>query len=136
MICKLCGIKEANKKNTHYLTDSIIRSCLNVDGVNQREKGFMFNVSNRKVFMEFNFQRETPISSVESALGREPSEDEIEKAKQNAYSVDYVFCSSCEDIFTDIESVFVNEILPQLRGKDLTGIKEVRFQDNILITQI
>ncbi|MBK8657107.1 MAG: hypothetical protein IPN20_25120 [Haliscomenobacter sp.] len=39
-ICALCAKNEANKKNTHYLTDGIIRSCLNEDGSNVREKGF------------------------------------------------------------------------------------------------
>jgi len=135
MICKLCKINEANKKNTHYLTDNIIRSCLNIEGVNQREKGFMFDMFNNKAFMDFGFQRETPISSVESALGREATETEIEKAKQNAFSVDYVFCKTCEDLFTNIETNFTNEILPRLRGNDLTGLKEIRFKEKILIRQ-
>ena len=94
MTCKLCKQKEADKKNTHYLTDSIIRSCLNEDGVNVREKGYMFEVSNSTPFIDFNFQRETSQNSILEALGREPTEEEIENAKQIAYSVDYVFCKT------------------------------------------
>jgi hypothetical protein len=45
MICALCKEREANKKNTHYLTDGVIRSCLNHDGGNERENGLYFDVS-------------------------------------------------------------------------------------------
>ena len=32
MVGTLCKEREANKTNTHYLTDGIIRSCLNQEG--------------------------------------------------------------------------------------------------------
>jgi len=32
MVCALCLEKEASKINTHYLTDAIIRTCLNLKG--------------------------------------------------------------------------------------------------------
>ena len=133
MTCKLCRENEANKKNTHYLTDAIIRNCLNEDGVNTREKGYMFEVSNSTPFIDFNFQRETSQNSILEALGREPSEEEIANAKQIAYSVDYVFCKSCEDIFTEIEEEFIQNILPRLRGNDLTLAKELLFDERIVI---
>lgn len=133
MLCQLCQKKEADKTNTHYLTDSIIRTCLNLDGVNQRERGYMFDMSNTTPFIEFNFQRSTPYTKIEDALGRVPTEEEIEKAKKNAYSVDHVFCSDCEKKFTDIETKFIDSILSQLRGKDLTGAKEKSFDDILTI---
>jgi len=136
MICKLCETNEADKKNTHYLTDGIIRSCLNEDGVNQREKGYMFDVSSNNPFIEFSFQRTTSVTSIISALGREPNEEEIAKAKQNAFSLDYIFCKSCEDIFTSIENDFIKIVLPQLRGKDLTGAGQLKFAEKILIRQL
>jgi len=116
MTCKCCNKKEADKKNTHYLTDGIIRKCLNENGENFREKGFMFGLSNKNPFMEFSFQRETKQASIIDALGREPSEEEILEAKRNAFSVDYFFCSDCERLFTNIESEFAKEILPKMRG--------------------
>jgi len=61
MICALCKNREADKKNTHYLTDGIIRSCLNQDGSGDREKGFYFDLSNKSSYVEFNFQRETSV---------------------------------------------------------------------------
>jgi len=120
----------ANKKNTHYLTDSIIRTCLNLDGSNSREAGFYFDISNHTPFIDFNFQRGTSVDELEKSLGREATDDEIEKAKQIPFSVDYVFCSVCEDIFTSIEAPFVENILPQFRQNDLSGIEGIEVADN------
>ena len=93
MTCKCCNKKDADKKNTHYLTDAIIRKCLNENGTNYREKGFMFGLSNKSPFVEFGFQRETKTQSIIDALGRQPSDDEINEAKKNAFSVDFFFCA-------------------------------------------
>ena len=130
MICELCKEKEANKKNTHYLTDSIIRTCLNLDGVNEREIGFYFDVSNNTPFVDFNFQRGTSIPKLEESLGREATEDEIEKAKEIPFSVDNIFCSQCEDIFTSIETPFIQTVLPQFRQSDLTGTNRIVLTEN------
>ena len=80
-ICKLCQEREANKKNTHYLTDAIIRTCLNLGGVNDREKGLYFALDNSNPFIDFNFQRLDELT-LESTIGRKPTEDEIEKYEQ------------------------------------------------------
>lgn len=132
MNCALCSQNPANKTNTHYLSDAIIRSCLNLDGANgnkNREKGFYFDLSNNSAFVEFNFQRNTSIPKLEEALGRKATEEEIEKAKQVPFSVDNVFCSDCEDKFTEIENNFTNDILPRLRGENLDGINELNFEE-------
>ncbi|MEP7128661.1 MAG: hypothetical protein ABI729_07330, partial [Chitinophagales bacterium] len=129
MICTLCQKSEANKKNTHYLTDGIIRNCLNLDGHNGRERGFYFDLSNSKTFVEFNFQRATSIEKLESSLGRPITDEEIEKAKATPYSVDYVFCTECEDIFTAIEDRFISEILPKFRSANLSDIEKVEITD-------
>lgn len=130
MVCELCKYREANKKNTHYLTDSIIRTCLNLDGSNLRETGFYFDISNNTPFVDFNFQRGTSVGELEKSLGREATDEEIEKAKQIPFSVDDVFCTACEDIFTSIETPFVENILPRFRQNDLTGIEGIEIADN------
>ena len=130
-ICKFCQIKEANKKNTHYLTDSIIRSCLNIEGSNNREKGLYFEISSKNPFIEFNFQR-IDEQSIEKAIGRKPTEDEIENAKQIPFSVDYIFCSDCEKQFTEIETKFIEKILPKFRQNDLTGLSSISVEENII----
>lgn len=135
MSCELCRLQEATKTNTHYLTDGIIRSCLNYDGSaasKDREKGLYFDLSNDKALIDFNFQRATSVSQVEEALGREPNEEEIEAATQIPFSVDYVFCPACEAIFTTIESEFAAKVLPQLRGANLQNVDRVRIEDSQL----
>lgn len=82
MLCKLCNLNEANKDNTHYLTDAIIRSCLNLEGTNSRENGFYFDISNNTPFIDFSFQRNTSAAKLEQMMGRVPSDKEIEKAKK------------------------------------------------------
>jgi hypothetical protein len=130
MKCKLCNDLDANKKNTHYLTDSIIRTCLNLDGTNERETGFYFDVSNNTPFVDFNFQRGTSIPKLEESLGRQATDDEIGKAKEIPFSVDNVFCYDCEDIFTSIETPFIATILPQFRQSDLTGTEQIVISQN------
>jgi hypothetical protein len=132
-ICALCQNKEANKTNTHYLTDGIIRSCLNLDGSQDREKGFYFDLSNNSAYWEFNFQRKTSIKKLEESLGRLPTDDEIEKAKQVPFSVDFIFCNDCENIFTSIESNFMDIILPKFRNSDLSKIESLSFSETKLI---
>jgi len=132
-LCKLCGEKEADRKNTHYLTDAIIRSCLNHDGSNTRETGMMFDISNNKNAIQARFQRNTSTAVVEKTFGREPTEQEIEQAKIIPFSVDYVFCTGCEKIFTKIEEDFTNQILPKLRGHDFKGTEELSFTEHIII---
>ena len=135
MICALCMKKEANKKNTHFLTDGIIRNCLNIDGSKERDKGFYFDLSNNTAFVEFNFQRGTSVEKLEESLGRKPSEEEIEKAKSIPFSVDNVFCSDCEIIFTEIESQFISNILPKFRQADLSKLGKAYLQEIKLIRQ-
>ncbi|MCW3117864.1 MAG: hypothetical protein JWM28_1946 [Chitinophagaceae bacterium] len=131
--CKLCRERAADKKNTHYLTDGIIRSCLNEDGSNTREKAMMFNISWNKDSIEAKFQRSTSIDAIQRTFGREAKEEEIEGAKSIPFSVDYVFCVACETIFTEIENKFTKDVLPQLRGNDFTGQKEISFEDIVTI---
>lgn len=132
MICALCKLREANKKNTHYLTDGIIRSCLNQDGSNGREKGLYFDLSNDTPFVKFNFQRNTSVAEVKDTLGREITDGEIDEAKKVPFSVDDVFCKVCEDTFTAIESEFIDKILPLLRGDDLSKTDRVTIANSKL----
>lgn len=132
MICALCLEKEANKQNTHYLTDSIIRTALNWEGSSSRERGFYFTAETGNSFLNFNFQRSTPIKAVEQALGRSADEHEIKQAKERLFSVDNVFCSNCEAKFTEIEDNFCSTILPRFRNSDLRQVQVVLIADEAL----
>ncbi|QIA08832.1 hypothetical protein [Draconibacterium halophilum] len=121
MLCALCKNIEADKKNTHFLTDSVIRTCLNENGENIREKGLYFDISNENPFVEFNFQRRTTFEKLNTILGRQPDDLEIEKAKQIPFSVDFVFCSNCEKKFSEIEESFTKKYLKDFRNNQYTG---------------
>lgn len=118
--CALCLNKEANKTNTHYLTDALLRSNFAVNGICKREKGTYYDVSSDTSSMSFGFQRGTSPEVIKERLGREPNEKEIEAAKYNPYSADYVFCSDCEKLFCEIEEPFTEKILPKLTMGKLT----------------
>ena len=133
MKCALCKTNEADKKNTHYLTDGIIRSCLNQDGSIEREKGYYFDISSFSPFVDFNFQRNTSVTRLEESLNRQPTEEEINKAKVIPFSVDFVFCSNCESLFTKIETQFIELILPKLRESDITGLTRLKAEEAKLI---
>lgn len=116
--CNLCGAIKPLKSNTHYLTDAIIRPCLNSIGAKGREKGLFFDISTNQTFLTPHFQRETNIDKIVEVYGREPNADEIEETRsKRAYSVDNVFCSDCEAKFTSIENVFLRNIEKFKTGK-------------------
>lgn len=133
MACALCKQNEGDKKNTHYLTDGIIRTCLNLDGSKKREHGFYFSIDNASPFIEPNFQRKTPVGDLEESYGRSLTEDEIENAiKFTPFSVNDVFCPQCENKFTEIETAFQEQILPLFRDQDLSAIDSLNITNNRL----
>lgn len=78
-----------------------------------------------KGHVETNFQRDTNIEELEKELKRPATDEEIERAKKNPYSVDKVFCNQCEDLFSKIESDFLAEILPGFREANLSGKESI-----------
>lgn len=126
-ICALCKVHKADKKNTHYLSDAIIRRNLNLDGGSSRETGFYYTLGDEPC-IKFGFQRNTNIERVKQELKREPNLDECSAAKANPYSVNDVFCKTCEDRFTSIETNFINEVLPRIRKLN-SNSKEISIED-------
>lgn len=121
MICSLCKLEKKPKKNTHYLTDSIIRTALNEGGVNVRGKGMYFEIDPDNLFSSMKFQRATSPEKIEEILGRQINEEEItESMNEIAYSVDDKFCKECEDIFGVIEVKFNEEILKYFREQEFS----------------
>lgn len=121
-ICKLCQVNDASKTNTHYLTDAIIRSALNENGENIREKGYYFDMSSDIAGIDFNFQRKTSAEKIESELGRQITSDEIDKAMvSNPFAVDFMFCPTCEKIFTEIEDSFIHNTLKFFKSDEFDG---------------
>ena len=123
--CAFCGHRVANKKNTHYLTDFIIRKCLNHGGSKDREKGSCFEISTHQTSVAYHFQRGVLPETIEEILGRPSSDKEKLQERTIPFSVDYFFCSECEKKFTKHETNFSNRILPKFRKKTPHNTEEV-----------
>jgi hypothetical protein len=126
--CALCLTENATKKNTHYLTDALIRKCVNEDGNKGRERGY-YGRMGQSPFPKFGFQRSTSVEKIEEAYGRPPSEDEIEQAKNNIHSVDNVFCNSCEKKFGEIENDFMEKVYPIIVDAHDSDLSMIELED-------
>lgn len=131
-ICALCQKNEADKTNTHYFTDVLIKQTLNEDGSNQRDKTTSFEISNASI--KNNLKGTSP-EKINDLLGREATDEEIEEWKDTLVcSVDNVFCKECESLFADIENEFTGKILPKLRpsfiGKGTEDLLDDVTKDN------
>ena len=131
MTCLLCGSEyEQLKKNTHYLTDAIIRTALNPEGGNKRGTGLYWKFSTEKAGLKFGFQQSTFDLKLEEALGRAATKEEIAEAVgKTAFSVDDHFCKPCEDHFGEVEKPFTRDILPRFRETDLTEVQELAVEE-------
>lgn len=89
-LCACCKLRIANKKNIHYLTDAVIRSCLNQDGLDSnknREKGHYWDLSN---IPKYRYQQSTNPEKIEEVLGGPPTEEQNKKMENRTdFSVDY-----------------------------------------------
>lgn len=130
MKCKLCLLEKKPKSNTHYLSDFIIKTALNEDGVNTRGKGIYWGIDSRKLAVDFKFQQEASPETLENLLGRKTTPTENKNAEDNIdFTVSNSFCKECEDIFTIIETEFVNKIISKFRNSNLQNIKEKVLTD-------
>lgn len=112
--CALCLTNTADDTNTHYLTDSVIRRCLNEEGSKIRAKTSSYEITldldDKTYSKKYKFGQKTSQKSIEEALNRSPTDEEIEEAKKtDKHAVDYVFCRQCEKMMADeIESPFAS----------------------------
>jgi len=132
MICSLCKLEKAPRKNTHYLTDSIIRTALNEDGVNERDKGIYFEINPDNLFSEMKFQRGASPEKLEELLGRATNDEENQQSRRKIeFSVNDKFCKECEDKFGLIEVNFNEKILKYYREQKFsTEIDYIKFDVN------
>lgn len=130
MVCKLCKQERAPKSNTHYLTDFIIRTALNEDGVNVKNKGLYYSFDPDRKSVGFKYQQRASPERLQEVLGRETTDDENAEAKEfTEFSVSDSFCKDCEDIFSAIENDFDTKLLKKFRGDDLTGVSQINLNE-------
>lgn len=131
MKCKLCLLEKNLKSNTHYLSDFIIKTALNEDGASTRGKGIYWGIDSNKLAVEFKFQQEASPTTLEKILGRKTTTIENKDAENNIdFTVSDSFCKECEDIFTKIETEFVNKIISKFRNSNLENINEKILNQN------
>lgn len=131
MICKLCLLEKKAKSNTHYLSDFIIKTALNEDGVSTRGKGLYWGIDSRKLNVDFKFQQEASSLTLENLLGRKTTEKEnINAVKNIDFTVSDKFCKECEDKFSKIETEFVNKVVSKFRNSNLQNITEKVLNEN------
>lgn len=122
IVCSLCKLEKAPRKNTHYLTDSIIRTALNEGGINERDKGVYFEIDPDNLFSEMKFQRGASPEKLEELLGRPTTDEENQESKKKIeFSVNDKFCKECEDKFGLIEVNFNENILKFFREQKFSS---------------
>lgn len=133
-ICKLCQNTIADKTNSHILSHFLIKSAINYDGQNEREKENSYSISPQNVGVYFGQNTLVP-HILEKIYNKELSQEEIDKIVNdntaNPYAIDYIFCSNCEKKFSIIESYFQNSIYQKLHQN-----KEINQNEANLIIRI
>jgi len=113
------------------ITDALIRPFLNEVGILKRGYGSMFGMVSGQKASEYRFERNTSPEKIKCILNREPTEEEIERAKSNYFAADNVFCPSCETAMGErIESPFIEDVLnSKLRFQVLTGTDIIEIEE-------
>lgn len=103
--CLLCQDNVADKTGSHIIPNFLIQSAFGLDKHNGRNREFIVSFD---LVPEFHFGHELIPEKIESILGRELTDDEIERKFNNPFVKDHVFCSECEKKFGEIESVYAD----------------------------
>lgn len=100
------------------------------------EKEISFDLS-KPGFVNYFLGRELLPEEIQEILGRDKTEEET-KINNNFFTVDNVFCSSCEDKFTRIESLFSSNIFSPLKKLSVGNLKDplVFNEANSLIAKL
>lgn len=136
MTCKLCKTNSADKTNSHLIPFFLLKSMVTPSETKRTEKEISFDLS-KPGFVNYFLGRELLPEKIQEVLGRDKTEKEI-KTNNNFFSVDYTFCSSCEDKFTRIESLFSSNIFPSLKKLSVGNLKDplILNETNSLITKL
>jgi hypothetical protein len=97
-ICLLCKENEANKTNSHWIPAAMIKSMV---GKRNVEESYQFS----------NYQKD----KLDVYYGRGNLKNTDPTIKQNHYSLDYIFCSDCEEKLGKLESKVIPIIQDDIR---------------------
>ena len=106
--CALCKRTVANKTNSHIIPSFIVCKTASSDGSGKRNHELVYSISKT---IQTYVGNEVPDKVIERTFDN-LSDERIEKElKNNPFSKDYVFCSSCEKALGDyLESPYASKI--------------------------
>lgn len=107
--CELCKQNKADKKGSHIIPNFLIQSSFAENGKEGRGNELIFPVS---VTSDFRFGRNVLPERIHQAIGRELSDEEIEKNVTTPipYVKDYFLCTNCEKRLGIIETLYADAI--------------------------
>lgn len=124
--CALCKKRAANKMNSHIIPFFLIKSMVTPGESKRTEKDISYDLSG-PVFAKTYFGRDVSPEKIESMLGRNMTEEDIEE-NANSFTVDNLLCTVCEDRFARIESIFARDIFPTIEtNSKKLGLKHYTF---------
>lgn len=113
MLCKLCNIKTADKKNAHIIPFVLLKTMVTSGESRRTDKDVAFDLSNPSI-VNFYLGRELQPEKIHELLGRELSEKEKQDNSNPFVRNDFI-CTSCEEKFSRIESIFSSQIFPKIQ---------------------
>jgi len=132
-ICKFCKTAVADKTGSHIFTSSLISNCINQPGKKGRDKELMFGFGQDGSVDNFIGSQILP-EKIEEIKGSSMSDEEIE-SNSNDLVYDYAFCTSCEKLFSVIESKFSPEIV-KIRAGAVKSFKDSELARVYFLIQV
>lgn len=103
-MCPICQDKVADKKNVHLIPWFLIKKCITYKGSGNRDMEVSFTINPRDFSKVYSGRSVLP-ESLED-LGEL---HDLQKEKENPYSVDNLICSDCETKLSRLEAIFASE---------------------------
>lgn len=112
MNCLICHNREADKSGSHIIPHLLIASMVNEDASGRdNEQSFRLTTDGSNFF----FGRSVLPENLEETLGRSVTDEEIDSS-QHHYVVDNIFCSTCEEQLSYLESLYSGEVIGAISG--------------------
>jgi hypothetical protein len=128
--CKLCQEREANQTGSHIIPFFLLKSLVNEDVKDKRDKETSFKVSSSDL-VSFYMGRNLSPDKIEGLLGRELTDEEIQK-NLNHYTCDNILCSFCEKRLQIIESQFNDLVYTKIPKANRISLNtKLKFTDNL-----
>ena len=103
-ICPICRKNEADKKNVHLIPWFLIKHCITVRGIGDRDMELSFTIDPSSFTKMYN-----GISVLPEKIEEFGELHDLEKEKENPYSRDNLICDKCEEKLSRLESIFASQ---------------------------